>query len=217
MFDKTLVDVDTFISLAAAAGDTYLWIIKLDPDNSREILYYPSASTPTSVRCPYLRLNRDRIHRIQVLRQVICHFPHPQPAWLANVTLKPWNLNDDLELAGAFAVMATASTNPATCAHAKVQSPSDNNVLRCDNVIEIDHTGNIMQANSILVYVEAKCPTCSCRVCSYRMYVESSRAYVGAVVTISCTVQCNNRTRCGSGLFCSPRRTITSGVVYLVP
>jgi hypothetical protein len=81
--------------------------------------------------------------------------------------------------------------------------------------VEIGPEDSKLAAGTIEVYVEAKCPNCKCRLASYRKYVESSKAYIGAIVTISFTGSCYNKGECGSGKF-DWRGTVTDGVVYKV-
>jgi len=81
--------------------------------------------------------------------------------------------------------------------------------------VEFGPADDVAPDGRILVYVEVKCPRCGCWLGSYKRYVESNRAYVGSIVSISFTGSCFNREKCGSGKF-DWRGTVTSGRVYRV-
>lgn len=214
LFNDASLEIGNFIDEARETGLTYRWAIRPDPTRPDFILFYPHVSG--SIRCPYLPIHRDRIHRLRIVATAQCS-PQgpglPTQAWVAEVTLKQFHFEKEPELAGAFSLLALESDSNCGCDYSSEPSSVTSSSSAIVGDLEIGDTPDMVPANTVLVYVEANCPRCSCRLASYRRYVESSRAYIGAIVTITFNGACFNRGYCGSGRF-DWRGSISSGRVY---
>jgi len=105
MRDDKPISIEDFLKDARETGLEATWVITIDPNRPDYILYYPHISSRQ--RCPYVPIHKDRVLRIQRLRQVRCYLPSnpsfpARAAWIARVVLKPLDRDEDAELLNAI-------------------------------------------------------------------------------------------------------------------
>jgi hypothetical protein len=200
------ISVDQFAAIVESEIGVLKGYIAFDSDNPHVILYGTSPFI-----CPAMPISRDLIEALQLGSTHPCA-GHGMQMWDAKILLKASleaaHPGSHAKLAVAFREAAASTGSQSRCAC------QGKGFQAAPQPSQSEMASRLLDA--ILVGVSVTCPNCGCELASYNTYVESSKAYIGAVVSISYSGACFNKGRCGSGAF-DWRGTVTTATVFSVP